>query len=147
MAVNGSSTESETTKPDDPWAPAASPSGTESGFWVANDTGLLGRVGQTANTPLTFDNSPAIRDQPIIQPSTNPVDVPGAREATGPLQATGPVGFSGPNQMGYGGQRVGPGQMVGGPQQYGQVGGPGQSNLIGGPGQSQTIRNASRSRR
>ena len=45
---------------------------------VANDTGLLGRVGQTTNTPLTFDNSPAIREQNIIQPSTSPVDVPGA---------------------------------------------------------------------
>ena len=77
---------------------------------VANDTGLLGRIGQTANTPLTFDNSPAIREQNIIQPSTSPVDVPGAQQATGPLQATAPVGFSGPSQMGYTGQRVGPGQ-------------------------------------
>ena len=54
---------------------------------------LLGRLEQTTNTPLTFDNSPAIRDQPIIQPSTSPVDVPGAREATGPLQATGTSRF------------------------------------------------------
>ena len=97
--------------------------------------GLLDQIGQTTNTPLTFDNSPAIREQNIIQPSTSPVDVPGAREATGPLQATapvgfsgprqasgpigstgplqatGPVGFSGPSQMGYGGQRVGPGEQ------------------------------------
>ena len=67
-------------------------------------TGLLDQIGQTANTPLTFDNSPAIRDNPIIQPSTSPVDVPDAQQATGPLQATGPT------QLGYAGQRVGPGR-------------------------------------
>ena len=103
-------------------------------------TGLLDRLGQTVNTPLTFDDAPPIRDNPIIQPSTNPVDVPGAREATGRLQATAPVGFSGPDQMRYGGQRVGPGQMIGGPQQYGQVAGPGQYGQVGGPGQSQQFR-------
>ena len=60
--------------------------------------GLLDRLGNTVNTPLDFGGAPPIRDQPIIQPSTSPVDVPGAREATGPLQATGPVDFSGPRQ-------------------------------------------------
>ena len=70
-----------------------------------NDTGLLGQLGQTVNTPLTFDGSPPIREQSIIQPSTSPVDVPGAQQATGPLQATGP------SQMGYAGQRVGPGEQ------------------------------------
>ena len=83
-------------------------------------TGLLDRLGQTANTPLDFSGAPPIREQNIIQPSASPVDVPGdAREATGPLQATGPVGFSGPSQMSYGGQRVGPGQ------QFRQQAGPG----------------------
>ena len=94
-------------------------------------TGLLDRLGQTTNTPLTFDDAPPIREQNIIQPSTSPVAVPGAREATGrlqatkpvgfsgPRQATAPVGFSGPSQMGYAGQRIGPGQ------QYRQQAGPG----------------------
>ena len=115
------------------------------------DTGLLGRLEGTVNTPLTFDNAPPIRDQPIIQPSTSPVDVPGAREATGPLQATAPVDFSGPNQatapvdfsgpsqLDYTGQRVDPGQQFSGPQQYGQVAGPGQYGQVAGPGQSNLI--------
>ena len=63
-------------------------------------TGLLDRLGQTANTPLTFDNAPPIREQPIIQPSTSPVDVPDAREATGRLEATAPVEFLGAGQTG-----------------------------------------------
>ena len=113
-------------------------------------TGLLDQIGQTANTPLDFSGAPPIRDQNIIQPSTSPVDVPGAREATGPLQATGPVGFSGPNQLGYGGQRIGTGQTFSAPGdvrgvgagqqgQYGMGAGPGvgPSRMIGGPGQSQ----------
>ena len=94
-------------------------------------TGLLDQIGNTANTPLDFSGAPPIRNQNIIQPSTSPVDVPGAREATGPLQATGPVDFSGPrqasspigasgpSQLGYGGQRVDPGQ------QFRQQAGPG----------------------
>ena len=54
-------------------------------------TGLLDRLGQTANTPLDFSGAPPIREQNIIQPSTSPVDVPDARE------------------LSYGGQRVGAG--------------------------------------
>ena len=54
-------------------------------------TGLLDRVGQTANTPLDFGGAPPIRDQSIIPPSTSPVNVPSAQ------------------QMSYGGQRVGAG--------------------------------------
>ena len=54
-------------------------------------TGLLDRIGQTANSPLDFGGAPPIRDQSIIQPSTSPVNVPSAQ------------------QMSYGGQRVGAG--------------------------------------
>ena len=82
-------------------------------------TGLLDQIGNTANTPLDFSGAPPIRDQNIIPPSTSPVDVPGAREATGPLQASSPVAFSGPSEMSYRGQRTDPGQ------QYRQQAGPG----------------------
>ena len=84
-----------------------------------NPPAFLERSKDGIQNPFTHEGLPEIRPTNTIQPTANPVDVPDAQEATGPLQATDPIGYSGPDQLGYSGQRVGPGQ------QYNMQGGTG----------------------
>ena len=65
--------------------------------------------------PLDFSGLAPIRDQAIVQPSAQPVDVPQPAQASAPVTPNyneqGAQQFRGPSELGYQGQRVGPGQQ------------------------------------
>ena len=117
--------------------------------------GIVGAVQEGLRNPYTHDDLPEIRDPGIVQPSGQPVDVPGERSATGPSQLdyqgqrVGPgqqFSATGPSQLGYQGQRIGPGQFFSstGDVRGIQAGQQGQYGMQAGPGvgPSQTFRAA-----
>ena len=73
--------------------------------------GLLGAVENTVSNPLNFEGLPGVREQSIVQPSSQPVDVPG------------PVGFRGPSSLGYQGNQINPGQTYQAPGDVDRIGG------------------------
>ena len=96
-------------------------------------TGVVQQGQDALANPVDFSGLAPIRDQEIIQPGAQQVDVPSPTQFSGPTQASAPIGpsgpaqasapqqinyneqgaqqFRGPSELGYQGQRVGQGEQ------------------------------------